>query len=309
MGRLVIRVGVLGFSEGNGHPFSFSAIVNGYDDAQFGQAGWPVILNYLRLQSADRFGFEGVRITHAWTQDANITRKLCAACRIDTACENALDMLGAVDAVIIARDDWESHAAMAMPFLEHGLAVFVDKPLTLDTQQLEGFLPYLRRGKLMSCSGLRYAAELDEMRLAEPATGPIQLISGAVLNGLDKYGIHLLEAVASLGGRFAHPVAVSRLPAAHDSFVVTLEGGLPFHLDCLGAVGKTFHLSFFGQSAHRHFDLHDNFSAFRRTLAQFFEMVKTGTPAIPPEQTLRLMRLIATAQTLKPGMTAQLEQA
>jgi hypothetical protein len=305
----MIRVGIIGFSEGNGHPFSFSAIVNGYDEMHFGNAGWPVILNYLRQQPDDRFGFDGIRVTHAWTQDSTITRKLCAACRIDTACDSAMDMLDAVDAVIIARDDWESHAALAMPFLEHGLAVFVDKPLTLDLPQLDAFLPYLQSGKLMSCSGLRYAAELDDMRSAEPATGPVQLISGAVLNGPDKYGIHLLEAVASLGGRFAHPVSVSRLPAAHDSFVVTLDGGLPFHLDCLGAVGKTFHLSFFGQGAHRHFDLHDNFSAFRRTLAQFFEMVKTGAPVIPPEQTLRLMRLIATAQALKPGMTAHLDHA
>ena len=28
-----VRVGMIGLSEGNGHPFSFSAILNGYDDA------------------------------------------------------------------------------------------------------------------------------------------------------------------------------------------------------------------------------------------------------------------------------------
>jgi hypothetical protein len=209
--------------------------------------------------------------------------------------------------VIIARDDWESHATLAMPFLALGIPVFVDKPLSLDSSQLDAFLPYLHSGKLMSCSGLRYAAELDDMRLPQPATGPIQLISGAVLNGLDKYGIHLIEAVASLGPQFAHPVSISRLAARHDSFVLTLEGGLPFHLTCLGAVGKTFHLSFFGQSGHRHFDLHDNFSAFRRTLTHFFQMVRTGVPAIEPAQTLRFMHLIAVAQNLKPGMTAHLD--
>ena len=303
----MIRVGIIGVSEGNGHPFSFSAIVNGYDESQFANAGWPVILNYLKQQPADRFGFDGVRVTHAWTQDLATTRQLCSACRIDSACANAMDMLDAVDAVIIARDDWESHAALAMPFLERGISVFVDKPLTLDLLQLEAFKPYLHSGKLMSCSGLRYAAELDAMRAASPETGPIQLISGAVLNGLDKYGIHLIEAVASLGARFARPVAVTRLPAAHDSFVLTLQDGLPFHLDCLGAVGKTFHLSFFGQAGHRHFDLHDNFSAFRRTLEQFFQMVRTGVPAISPLETMGLMRLISNAQKLKPGMTAHLE--
>jgi Oxidoreductase family, NAD-binding Rossmann fold len=303
----MIRTGVIGLSEGNGHPFSFSAIINGYDEASFGQAGWPVILNYLKLQSSERFGVPDVRVTHAWTQDAAITKKLCAACCIDTACTQPSDMLGHVDAVIIARDDWETHAALALPFLERGVAVFVDKPLTLDLQQLNTFTPYLHSGKLMSCSGLRYAAELDAMRLAQPETGAIQLISGAVLNGLDKYGIHLIEAVASLGGPFARPVSVTRLQAPHESFLLTLDGGLPFHLDCLGAVGKTFHLSFFGQSGHRHFDLHDNFSAFHRTLEHFFQMVRTGVPAIQPTETLRLMRLIAAAQKLEPGATVHLQ--
>ncbi len=294
-------------SEGNGHPFSFSAIVNGYDENHFANAGWPVILNYLKQQPADRFGFADVRVTHAWTQDLLVTRKLCAACRIDKACENAMAMRGEVDAVIIARDDWESHAALAMPFLEFGIPVFVDKPLSLEPSQLDAFLPYLHSGKLMSCSGLRYAAELDDMRLPERDTGQIQLISGTVLNALDKYGIHLIEAVASLGGEFARPVSVTRLAAPHASYLLTLDGGVPFHLDCLGPVAKTFHLSFYGSGGHRHFDLHDNFSAFRRTLENFFQMVRTGMPVIEPEETLGFMRLIAAAQQLEPGASVQLK--
>lgn len=303
-----IRTGIVGLSEGNGHPFSFSAIVNGYEEARFSEAGWPVILNYLKLRPVEEFGFDEVSVTHAWTQDPVVTRQLCDACRIGTACSTVEDMLGAVDAVIIARDDWESHAELALPFLARGLAVFVDKPLTLDASQLKVFLPFLQSGKLMSCSGLRYAAELDAMRSVEPSTGAIKLISGAVLNGMDKYGIHLIEAVASLGARFARPVSLTRLHASHESFVLTLGDGVPFHLDCLGAVGRTFHLSFFGENGHQHFDLHDNFSAFRRTLSHFFQMVRTGVPPIEPTETVGLMRLLAAARTLERGATVQLHQ-
>lgn len=304
----MIRTGMMGMSEGNGHPFSFSAIINGYDEECFSAAGWPVILNYLKQQPADRFGLGDAQVTHAWTQDPATTRKLCDACRIGVACREPLDMLGAIDALIIARDDWESHAELALPFLRSGAAVFIDKPLTLDASQLDAFLPYLHSGKLMSCSGLRYAAELDAMRAADPATGAIKLISGAVLNGVEKYGIHLIEAVASLGPQFARPVSLTRLPASHASFVLTLGGGVAFHLDCLGAVGKTFHLSFFGEKGHQHFDLHDNFSAFRRTLECFFEMVRTGKPAIEPMETVGFMRLLAAAQKLEPGATVRFEQ-
>lgn len=294
----MIRTGILGLSEGNGHPFSFSAIVNGYDDAQFARAGWPVIHDYLRKQAPERFGIGDARVTHAWTQDPEVTRALCAACRIETACASPSQMLGAVDALIVARDDWETHAELALPFLERGNTVFVDKPLSLDAAELERFAPYLRGGKLMSCSGLRYAAELDSLRtpaaLAE--IGAIRLVTGAVLNGLEKYGIHLLEAIAGLGGVFAQPEFVGRLATPHEGFQFRFADGTPFLLHCLGPVGKTFHLSVFGERGHRHFDLHDNFSAFRRTLEAFFAMARTGAPAIAPDETLRIMRLIAAAR-------------
>jgi hypothetical protein len=296
---LVIRTGIIGYSEGNGHPFSFSAIVNGYDDERFAAAGWPVIHNYLKAQSSDRFGIGDARVTCAWTQDPQLTNTLCAATRIEHTCASPEEMLGKVDAVIVARDDWESHAALAMPFLEAGLFVFVDKPLSLDDGDLARFEPYLRRGKLMSCSGLRYAAELDALRTPRPQweIGTPKLIHAAVLNGIEKYGIHMIEAVAGLQPAWGRASAIERLDTPHDAWSITLSDGTPLQLHCLGAVGKTFHLSFYGDRGHRHFDLHDNFSAFRRTLEQFFRMVTTGTPPIDPDETLAIMRLIQKARS------------
>lgn len=304
---MVIRTGIIGFSEGNGHPFSFSAIINGYDRDRFAEAGWPVILDYLQRQPAERFGIDGMRVTHAWTQDRRVTEKLCASCRIEYPCSHVDEMLGEVDALIIARDDWESHLELALPFLRKGIPVFVDKPLTLDASQLASLMPFLESGKLMSSSGLRYAAELEPLRVGDISLGSIRLISGAVLNGPEKYGIHLIEAVAGLGGAFSLPVEVTRLKADHDSFLLGYENGVPFHLDCLGNVGKTFHLSVFGDRAHCSFDLHDNFSAFRRTLHKFFEMLQSGAPVIEPLETVRIMKLLAAVRTISVGSTVRLD--
>lgn len=294
----MIRTGIIGYSVGNGHPFSFSAIVNGYDDEKFAAAGWPVIHNYLKQQAPDRFGIGDARITCAWTQDPKMTTALCAACRIDKACANLTEMLKQVDAVIVARDDWEWHAELAMPFLDAGLPVFVDKPLSLEDRDLSRFQPFLRSGKLMSCSGLRYAAELDALRTppAQWEIGAPKLVVATVLNEIEKYGIHMIEAVASLQPAWGHAIAVDRLEVPHQAWRIELSDGVPMLLHCLGAAGKTFHLSVFGERGHRHFDLHDNFSAFRRTLEQFFTMVKTGVPPIDPDETLAIMRLIQQAR-------------
>ena len=80
---MVIRVGIVGMSEGNGHPFSFSAIINGYNEEKFEEAGWPVILDYLRKSPSGQDGIAGAQVTHAWTQDPKVTAALCAASKIE----------------------------------------------------------------------------------------------------------------------------------------------------------------------------------------------------------------------------------
>ncbi len=302
----MIRIGIIGYSEGNGHPFSFSAIINGFDSANFSKANWPVIHQYLSKRNIDEFGFEDVRVTHAWTQFPDITKNLCDACNIDHPCSSPSEMIGKVDAVIVARDDWESHASLAMPFLQSGIPVFIDKPLTLNSEELKIFYPYLIAGMLMSCSGLRYAKELDGVRDGSVKIGAIKMINAAVLNGLEKYGIHMLEAVAGLNSAWGLPCEVERLRSDWDSFSLTLSGGQLFILNCLGSVGKTFHLSLFGDQGHYHVDLHDNFSAFRRTIGHFISMVRTNVPPIPPDEVLHRMQLIRTLVNIRPGKVVKL---
>ena len=298
----MIRAGIIGLSEGNGHPFSFSAIVNGYDRAAFEQAGWPGILQYLEQQPEKSFGFSDVKVTHAWTQDPDTTSKLCVATRIAHPIGDWRDMLGQVDALIVGRDDWHTHMGFAQPFLEAGVTVFIDKPLTLDADELRYFEPHLVAGRLMSTAGLRYARELDPLRNGGAGSvGDIRHVTATVLNDMERYGVHMLDALAGLG--FAPVAAITRLAARHESFALSLTDGTSVSLNCLGAVAKTFHISVFGSRGHAHFDLHDNFSAFRRTLAAFFTMAATRVPQIPPRQVVDTMRLIAAAQRLAPGET------
>lgn len=301
-----IRVGIVGLSEGNGHPFSFSAIVNGYDDDLFSEAGWPVIQNYLRIQPAESFGFANVSVTHAWTQFSEITEKLCKACKIEKAVDRPEEMLGEIDALIIGRDDWESHFPLALPALERGIKVFIDKPLSLDAEELRLLEPYMQAGQMMSTAGLRYAVELDPIRSNPKLIGDVKLIHGAVLNNPERYGIHLIDAVLGLG--YGLPTRITRLISPHDSFSMLFgEDGPQFILNCLGAVGKTFHLGIYGTLGSFEADLYDNFGAFRRTLSAFFDMVEKGNQPIAPEQTIGTMKLLVAMQQMNAGDTRALD--
>jgi predicted dehydrogenase len=287
---MVTRVGVIGISEGNGHPFSFSAIINGYSDAGFAASGWPGIYDYVRRRDPSEFGFEGVQVTHAWTQDQDVTRKLCAASKIAHAVGAPEDMIGNVDAVIIARDDHEQHLRLAHPFLSAGLHVFVDKPLAQDIDDLRTFRPYLESGKLMSCSGMRYARELDEPRASLASYGDIRLVRGAILNSWEQYGVHLADAILNVVR--ARPVAVVALEAPHVSVAVEMDDGSLLQLDALGEVGRCFRIDIFGTKNITSHEITDNFTMFRRCLWHFVQSIKAGAPAIMPDDTLTVMRLL-----------------
>lgn len=88
------------------------------------------------------------------------------------------------------------------------------------------------------------------------------------------------------------PVSVAPVPAEHASVAITMSNGTLFQLDALGAIPKTFQVGLWGTDRRSTHEITDNFTAFRRTLWHFIEMVRTGTPAIEPAETLRLMQVL-----------------
>lgn len=285
-----LSLGVVGVSEGNGHPYSFSAIINGYNSSGFERSDWDVIHEYLRSKDESEFGFPNVAVTHAWTQYEDETEILCEAARIPNAAESLEALTEAVDAVVIARDDPQCHLEMAVPILETGTPVFVDKPLTTSLTELAEFEPYLRSGQLMSCSGMRYARELDGIR-REFDSETVKLMNGVVIRDWERYGLHILDAVLHMVDTV--PVTVEATPADHDSVSIEFADGSVLHVDALHDSSLMIDLAVYTDQRAETVQLQDNFTAFRRTLYHFIQQVRTGTPAIPPETTMLSIKTVA----------------
>lgn len=288
-----IKLGVIGLNEGNGHPFSFSAIFNGFDRAGMKASGWDVIYDYLITRDSSEFGLDNVQVTHAWTQDPGTTAQLAKASKIPHTVANAHDMLDDVDGVLIARDDYETHFPLAKPFLEAGKFVFIDKPLSLVPSELRYFRPYMENGKLMSCAGARYAKELDDLRGTIDSFGQLKLIRGTVVNGMEKYGVHMLDGIFSVTG--FHAKSVLCVDARHASMRITNEDGSLIYIDALGQAAKTLQFDFWSDSKRFHAETNDNFSMFRRQLAHFVRMMRTGEPTVSPDLVMNTMRVLIAA--------------
>ncbi|MEK5146262.1 Gfo/Idh/MocA family oxidoreductase [Psychrobacillus sp. FSL K6-4615] len=294
---MVKKIGLLGLSDGNGHPYSFSAIINGYNDEHLKKSSWEVIYRYIKKRDPSEMGFENIRITHVWTQEKEISQNLALACKIDHVLDKYEDMIGKVDAVIIARDDYENHLDMAKLYLEAGLKVFVDKPLTVDVQELLYFKDYLINGQLMSMSGMRYAIELDDIRSNLKDYGELKIIQSSVINDWEKYGIHLLDAV--LGILPNSPVSIEYIKTTSDMYLLNFEDGLTWTINILGNAPKTFNINVWGITKRASFNIEDNFSMFRRMLWRFGQLVSQNEVYYRPHDTLVTLCLLIGGQISK----------
>jgi predicted dehydrogenase len=173
----MLKIGIIGMSAGNAHPYSWSAIINGvFDVGEVVQAGYPAVAEYLKANE-DTLGIPGAKVTHVWCQEKAISHSIAKNSRIPDVVNSMEGMIGEVDAVILARDDPENHVAMAHPFLEAGVPLFIDKPLAYTWEDLEYFKEQQQLGRfVMSCSSMRYAHECRTVKTNLKTLGQLHLV-------------------------------------------------------------------------------------------------------------------------------------
>ena len=269
----MIKLGIIGYNKGNGHPYSYSSIFNGFDEKFMKDCPYPSIPEYLKNHDSDIERLNSAQVTHIWTQDREISTHIAQASKINNIVNNFEDMIPEVDAIIIARDDYESHFEIAKFFLDRGVFVFVDKPLTLDLKELSFLERYLENGQLMSCSGFKYCAELDNVRYFYARNSQkIKLINSVVINDWEKYGIHMIDAVLSFTTSL--PVSVKAVKLKKTSiYLIQMDDGSLFTLSTVGSSKQTFFIQVIDENVRFDVNIHDNFRAFKRTLSHFVDMV------------------------------------
>lgn len=288
-----LRFAMLGMIEGNGHPWSWSAIINGYDREKLAPCPYPVIPQYLNARPAGTVRVPGARVTHLWTDRAEEAPAVAAAALIPNVIKRPTDVIGHVDAVFIATDDGFDHVERARPFVEAGLPVFVDKPLALTVADLRTFVDWRNGGaRILSSSGLRYAPEFDTLLPISPQIGQLRWLSAVSCKTWERYGIHLLEPVFRILGRGFVSIRLESsagLEIAHLVHVSGAEVTLPVIKDG-GATFGTMHLC--GTAGQTTFKFSDTYTSFRRQLVSFIDYVRSGVDPYPFAETVELMSIL-----------------
>ncbi len=295
-----LKLGVIGLSPGNGHPYSWSAIFNGYDPVEMENCGFPVIPRYLEKQQFPKDAIAEAKVTQVWAQEKAIASHIAKATLIGNVVDHYIDMIGEVDGVLLARDDAETHYEFAAPFLEAGIPVFVDKPLALTVYEARRLLDLQQHpGQLFSCSALRYAKEFQLSDAEKSQIGRLRHIHAIVPKDWDKYAVHVIEPMLLLASErgIVERTAVWREGDA-TTVAVAYSGDFQALVSTLGSSQAPLALRVIGETGWKDLIYQDTFPAFRGALFEFVQGIIYRDERIHPDFMLEVVGIIEAGRAI-----------
>lgn len=286
-----LKIAMLGMVDGNGHPYSWSAMFNGYNKEYMEDCGFPVIPRYLEKEPPENFGISNARVTHIWTDDPKDAEKVARASKIQNIVRKPEDVIGEVDAVIIATDKGNEHIWRTKPFVDAGLPMFVDKPLADNVEDLKTFIDLVKDGhKIMSSSSLRYTKEYEPYMKRTTELGELRYINMTMAKSWERYGIHALEPVYCItGGGY---VSVQNTGGINNNIVhLTHKNGIDVNLAVIYDSAAS-ELKLVGTRDSVSIPSKDSYYSFKKQLVEFVKYVETGIRPYPFDETIELMEII-----------------
>lgn len=297
LGDRPLKIGMLGMTEGNAHPFSWSAMFNGYDPEEMLRwtgTLYPTIPAYLAKQPPETFGIPGANITHVCFtgyEDRAMAENCARAAYIPNVVDRPEDMLGQVDAIICATDVGDEHVERCRPFLEAGLPIFIDKPMVNKEADLKTFVKWYDEGAhITSSSSMRYEKAREPLFRSHYEFGKLRYICSPMAKYWETYGIHAVEGMFPLLGRGFEWVQNT---GTKESTMVHLYHNSGCYVDIPMGVGMaTTGLSIMGEKHAEIITGADSYYSFKKQLDMFVHYLRTGEEPVPFADTIEMMKII-----------------
>jgi hypothetical protein len=292
-----IRIGILGMTEGNAHPFSWSAIINGYDKDEmykWTHELYPTIPDYLGKQPQKTFGIDGASVTHVcFTGYEN--REMAENCALATFIPNVVtdprEMIGQVDAIICATDVGAEHVERCKPFIEAGLPIFIDKPLTDNEADLKTIVGWVDSGAhICSSSSLRYKKSLEVYYENRYELGKIRYILSPMAKYWETYGMHAIEQMYPLlgeGFEWVQNLGSYEKPMVHIHHKNGCDVAMP-----MGYGFQTNGVTIMAEHGCQVVNDSDSYYCFKKQLDEFVKFLRTGKHPHPFTDTIEMTKIL-----------------
>jgi len=293
----MIKIGVIGMNEGNAHPISWSAIINGYfNKVEISKLGYPIINTYLQ-ENRDTLGIKNAVVSHIWTQDRSTSRSIAKATGIEHIVSNLNEMKKKVDGVLLLRDDAENHVLMAKPFIDADIPIFIDKPLAISSKEMSYFSNEASKGKfIMSCSSMRFSDECLKAKSELRTLGNLQLVTAVGKKDWLKYGVHLLEGLFYILDDI-RPRVVKHIGSENKEIIqLEFENGIiaAFHL--FSDITLTFQITLFGDNDWQFIEIKNSYLMFKKNIQCFIDSIQNGKPLLSFNKTENVIHTLIAAK-------------
>ena len=267
-----LKLGIIGMSEGNGHPYSWSAIFNGYNKSEMAKCPFPQIFKYLSKENYPKNFLSHLgEVSHIWTQDFKLSNQIALAANISNVCIEMEEMIGKVDAVLLARDDAENHYKNSILFLKAGLPIYIDKPFALNIFSANKLWEScVVENQIFTCSALQFAKEFQPKHDYQDKMGNIKMIWATTPNDWDKYAVHLIEPVLNLLDKRGKLEKVQ--PIKHGAYV-EWESGVSAIFKTTGDIASPIWIKIQREYGFQDMYFQDSFYAFKMALERFVDFV------------------------------------
>lgn len=240
-------------------------------------------LAFARLMNLEDQGREA-RVVGVYGPDPDTPKRIQEEAGVDFIAQSPEDFLGRVDAMMITCRKGSLHYGYAKPFLQKGMPLFIDKPITSDWAQAQELVREARASGslLIGGSGCKYAYDVLLLRNAADALRREgKLLSASVNFSADRdsvydgfyfYAPHLTEIALAIFGDDIRSVRADEsaggvtVLARYDGFDVSL------HYTKNSAVSTAV---LYGQDRNLVREL-DISLIYRHEVDHFLDMLRTG---------------------------------
>lgn len=289
-----LKLGIIGLSEGNGHPYSWAAICNGFDRKHMKDCPFPVIPEYLAKEKYPDNYIQDAVVSHIWTQDKVVSKEVALASRIENVVDDYHEMLGVVDGILLARDDAENHYDMCKDFITAGMMVYIDKPLAFDIGTAGKIFALERfEGQIFSCSAMKYARELDESMELVRNMGEIDYIEATVMKRWETYSAHIIDPLLRIIGDDIEIVDSKKIKGSGTQGVIlSLKDGKVISLLARNNENTPLSIRLFGRNDNLEISFDDTFYAFREALRDFIRSIRAHKSTISKKHIMKMVEII-----------------
>ena len=279
----MLKFGIIGLNEGNGHPYSYASVFNGYNESALErECPFEIIIKYLNEHHRNREFIPDAKVTHIWTQDGALSESVARIANISDVVAEPEEMIGKIDALIFARDDIWNHWSMAKPFIDAGLPIYMDKVMAHNSEHLDKFIAATGPDyPIMTASSFKFSPEVENARRKLDLTKvrTIHAISPCIWI---RYAAHLLDPICSL---FGYDIKSVRNLGTEETSTVFIEynNGLTVIAQIIEGIALPLEFRCFSRSGIAPYNvqytdptLKSYFTSIYKMLEEFTRMVKSG---------------------------------